>query len=124
MPIYVYSHEKNHCANAGGFEAFQPMSAAHLASCPECGVTIIRQITLPQRGIVKRGGAPVEPAFGPRTKQAQRDGFYNAEHALSLRDAAKGKKLMVPTHDRVAARDTIQRYLDKTKGEGAFSVEK
>jgi len=124
MPFYVYSHPKNKCQNAGGFETFQKMVDDHLASCPECGAVVVRQITLPQRGIVKRGGAPVEPLFGPRTKKAKQDGYYNAEHALPLRSVLKGEKLMVPTHDPVAARDIIQKHLDKTHGEGTHTVEK
>ena len=50
MPLYVYEAKDpaTGCARCrGGFEVAQPLSAAKLTHCPDCGADIYRVIQAP-----------------------------------------------------------------------------
>lgn len=42
MPIYVYRSDAGGDCCRGGFETLQPMSAAPLSTCPDCGAAVRR----------------------------------------------------------------------------------
>ena len=85
MPIYEYEGipSKRKCKKcASVFEVLQPISAAPLASCPECGGAVRRRISRPRvilPGSAK-GGSTVEKKIAAYEQQ----GMYS--HAAELAD--------------------------------------
>ena len=85
MPIYEYEAvcAKRQCKKcASVFEILQPVSAAPLASCPDCGGAVRRRIS--RARVILPGSARGDSDAEKKIAAYEREGMYS--HAAELAD--------------------------------------